>query len=217
MHIVIAGAGRVGGRLATDLASAGHDVVVIDNDPEALTDLGKAFDGITIEGEAFDVDVLRGARLADADFFGALTNDDNANLMAAEVAKEVFGLKKVLARLQDPAREKSYRALGIPYVSTTKLISSVVFERIFENDFDIHTGFGGGDVEVVDLVLGDLDTELTVADLEIPDQLRVAAIRRGRKTIVPDSGTRLLSGDLVVAATRHGVLGQIQHLLVVEQ
>src|SRR5690606_28721131 len=217
MHIVIAGAGRVGGRLATDLASASHDVVVIDNDPEALTDLGKAFDGITIEGEAFDVDVLRGARLADAAFFGALTNDDNANLMAAEVAKEVFGLRRVLARLQDPAREKSYRALGIPYVSTTKLISSVVFERIFENDFDIHTGFGGGDVEVVDLVLGDLETELTVADLEIPDQLRVAAIRRGRKTIVPDSGTRLLSGDLVVAATRHGVLGRIQHLLVVEQ
>lgn len=213
MYIVIAGAGRVGSRLANDLTEERHDVVVIDRDPEALENLGKGFDGIALEGQAFDVDVLEEARTGDADFFCAMTNDDNANLMAAEVAKAVFGVERVLARLLDPAREKSYRALGIPYVSTTKFISAVAFEQIVARDFPVHVGFDEGKVEIVEFTLLPEADGMSVAALEIDGALRVAAIRRGEEVVIPDADTPLTGGDLVVASARRGVRKLIGHLI----
>ncbi len=213
MYIVIAGAGRVGGRLATDLAEAGHDVVVIDNNADALAALGKSFDGLAVLGEAFDVDSLTEARIARADVFCAMTDDDNVNLMAAEVAKAVYGVERVLARLQDAAREGSYRALGIPYISTTRLISAVALERIKSDEFSIHVTFDAGDVDIVEFTLGLAAKGKRVADLEVEGALRVAAIRRGETTSVPASDTPVDPGDLIVAATRHGVRSRIEHLL----
>lgn len=213
MYVVIAGAGRVGGRLATELAEEGHDVVVVDHRVDVLDDLGKSFNGLALQGEAYDVDVLEQADLANADFFCAVTDDDNINLMAAEVAKAVFGVRRVLSRLHDPAREDSYRALGIPYISTTKLISSVVLERITSEEFDLHLTFEGGDVEIVEFTLGARAAGMNVDDLELEGALRVAAIRRGRHTIVPGNATRLEVGDLLVAAAHHGVRSRIEPLL----
>lgn len=213
MHVVIAGAGRVGGRLATELANTGHNVVVIDNDPRALDALGKSFDGLAIQGEAFDVDSLVEARISQANVFCAMTDDDNTNLMAAEVAKVVYGVERVLARLQDPAREDSYRALGIPYISTTSLISAVALERVVSEEFSIHVAFDGGGVEIVEFVLSAKAEGLRVSDLEINGSLRVAAIRRDRKTTVPDADTLLAPGDLIVAAAHNGVRSRIEHLV----
>lgn len=217
MYVVIAGAGRVGGRLATELSEQGHDVVVIDHRAEVLDDLGKGFNGLALQGEAYDVDVLGQADLANADFFCAVTDDDNINLMAAEVAKAVFGVRRVLSRLQDPAREDSYRALGIPYISTTKLISSVVLERITSAEFDLHVTFDGGGVDVVEFTVGPAGDGLTVGELEIEGALRVAAIRRGRQTLIPGDDTRVTRGDLLVAAAHHGVRSQIEGLVEVEE
>lgn len=213
MYIVIAGAGRVGGRLGTKLADEGHDVVIIDHRSSSLEDLGKAFNGVIIEGEAYDVDVLREAKVGTGDFFCALTDDDNINLMACEVVKVVFGLRRVLSRLQDPAREDSYRALGIPYISTTKLISEVIFERITSEEFDIHLTFGGGDVEMVEFTLGAGARGRSVADIEVEGLLRIAAVRRGRETFVPTADAGLQPGDLVVAAAHNGVRKRIAPLI----
>lgn len=209
MHIVIAGAGRVGGQLATDFAAEGHDLVVIDNDTESLDRLGKAFNGLAIEGEAYDVDVLEQAQTDRAEVFCAMTDDDNTNLMAAEVAKAVFEVPRVLARLQDPAREGSYRALGIPYISTTNLIASVALETILSSEFAIHVTFSGGDVEIVEFTLGAAAEGLTVATLEIERSLRVAAVTRGGTTFIPSTHAPLQPGDLVVAAATDGVRERI--------
>lgn len=217
MYVVIAGAGRVGGRLATELADEGHDVVVVDHRADVLDALGKGFDGLALQGEAYDVDVLEQADLANADFFCAVTDDDNINLMAAEVAKAVFGVRRVLCRLQDPAREDSYRALGIPYISTTKLISSVILERITSAEFDLHVTFESGDVDVVEFTVGEAADGMMVSELEIDGALRVAAIRRGRSTVVPGDDTRVEKGDLLVAAAHHGVRSRIERLVEVEE
>lgn len=216
MYVVIAGAGRVGGQLATELSEEGHDVVVIDHRADALDDLGKSFNGLALQGEAYDVRVLEEAKLGNADFFCAVTDDDNINLMAAEVAKAVFGVRRVLSRLQDPAREDSYRALGIPYISTTKLISSVVLERITSEEFDLHVTFDSGDIDVVEFTVGQAADGMTVAGLEVEGELRVAAIRRGRETLIPGSDTRVAKGDLLVAAAQHGVRSRIERLVEVE-
>lgn len=213
MYVVIAGAGRVGGQLAAELAELGHDVVVIDHRPEVLDDLGKSFNGLALVGEAYDVDVMQEARLGQAHVFCAMTDDDNINLMAAEVAKAVYGVGRVLARLHDPAREESYRALGIPYISSTNLIATVALERIISEEFSVHITFHGGDVEVVEFTLSAAADGMTVADLEIDGGLRVAAIRRRGVTSIPDATTELATGDLVVAAAHDGVRSQIDALV----
>ncbi len=216
MRIVIAGCGRVGSDLANRLAAVGHDVSIIDKDRAALDKLGSAFNGTTHVGYAYDVDVLTGAGIERADAFVAVTSSDNANLMAVEVATEVFSVKRALARLDDPAREQAYRALNINYIPASRIVTNVVFEAIIDEELRFHLTFSDGDVEVVEMVIGPQSKGLTVADLETEGQLRVAALRRGRHTIIPNQGAELEPGDLVVASVKLGARDQIKQFLASE-
>ena len=213
MHIIIAGTGRVGSALAEWLAEDGHDVTVIDNRQEALDKLGKAFNGATLQGVAYDVDVLRRANLQPEDTFVAVTDSDNANLMAVEVAKSVFGVERAIARLYDPVREESYRSLGIHHVTGTKLIANVLYEQIIDHEFSYHVTFSAGDVEIVEFLLNDGANGIRIDDLEVRNKLRVAAVRRGEHTFIPQRRFELHAGDLVVAAAREGVKRRIEHYL----
>lgn len=213
MHVVIAGSGRVGSTLALWLADDGHDVTVIDTDQAALDDLGKHFNGATIRGMAYDVDALRQANLEPDDVFVAVTDSDNANLMAVEVAKEVFGVHRALARLYDPAREESYRQLGIQHVTGTKLIANVIYEQVVDVEFAYHVTFTDGDVEIVEFLLNHEADGLTIDRLEVRNKLKVAAVRRGEHTFIPPRRFELREGDLVVAAAREGVKRRIEHYL----
>ncbi len=213
MHVVIAGTGRVGSTLAGWLADDGHDVTVIDNQQAALEKLGKAFNGATLLGVAYDVDILRRANLQPEDIFVAVTDSDNANLMAVEVAKSVFGVERAIARLYDPVREESYRSLGIHHVTGTKLIANVLYEQIVDQEFAYHVTFTDGDVEVVEFHLNEDADGITIDDLEIRNKLRVAAVRRGEHTFIPQRRFELHAGDLVVAAARDGVKRRIERYL----
>ncbi len=209
MHIVIAGCGRVGSTLAGWLADDGHDVSVIDHSLDALNSLGKAFNGATVQGLAYDVDVLRRVGLGREDAFLAVTDSDNANLMAVEVAREVFGVERAIARLYDPAREAAYRALGVRHVTGTKLIANVIYEQVVDQEFAYHVTFPDGDVEIVEFVLDTSAAGRTIDDLEVRNKLRVAAVRRGSETHIPGRRFQLEPGDLVVAAARAGVKRRI--------
>ena len=124
MKIVILGSGRVGARLALLMDAEGHQVSVIDADPVSLSRLPEDFGGQSIVGTGIDVDVLKSAGIESADAFAAVTNFDNTNIMACEVAKEIFGVKKVLARIYDPGRESLYHELGLETICPTTLIST---------------------------------------------------------------------------------------------
>lgn len=216
MRIVIAGCGRVGSGLGLSLANDGHDVTVIDRQGSSLKELGKSFNGATVTGEAFDVDVLRKAGIESADVFLAVTDSDNANLMSVEVAKEVFNVPRSIARLYDPNREASYRALDIKFVTGTKLIAQVLYEQIVDEEFNYHVTFTEGDVEVVEFTLNDSAVGLTVSGLEVRNRLRVAAVRRGDHTHVPNEKFKLKPGDLIVAAARESVRSKIQKWVEVD-
>lgn len=213
MRIVIAGCGRVGRDLARRLAMVGHDVSIVDSDPAAIDKLGSAFNGTTHIGLAYDVDVLRGAGIERADSLVAVTSSDNANLLAVEVAQEVFNVKRAVARLDDPAREQAYRALDINYVPASRIVTNVIFEAVIDEEIRFHLTFSDGDVEVVEMVMGPQSNGLTVAELESEGEVRVAALRRNHRTIIPTRDAELEPGDLVVAAIRSGARGKIkQHL-----
>lgn len=213
MHVVIAGSGRVGTSLAHALIEDGHDVTVIDKSQAAIDSLGKSFDGATIVGAAYDVDVLRAAGLQPEDVFVASTGSDNANMMAVEIARRVFKVERAIARLYDPAREQAYRVLGIQHVTATKLITNILREQIIDEEFVYHVAFDDGDVEVVEFTLGKQAAGLKIEDLEVRNKLRVAAVRRGTVTVIPTRRFTFEPGDLVVAAAREGVKRRIDRFV----
>lgn len=130
MNVVIMGCGRVGSRVAAMLDREGHTVSVVDTTQAAFSRLPSAFRGMTILGTGIDEDVLRSAGIEAADAFLALTEGDNRNIMAAQVAREIFRVPEVVARIYDPAREEIYRDLGLDTICPTDLISNLVRERL---------------------------------------------------------------------------------------
>jgi trk system potassium uptake protein TrkA len=210
VRVVIAGCGRVGSDLALSLADSGHDVSVVDISREAFRRLGSAFNGTTHEGPAYDIRVLRDAGIEFADAFAAVTSDDNVNLMSVQVATQVFGVPKTVARLDDPRRTNAYRALRVRHVAAGKLTSMAIQEQLLDEEFQYHLAFFGSGVEMVELLMAPDADGLSVADLEIEGKLRIAAVRRGLETLVATDDLVLEEDDVVVAAAIDGVRRKIR-------
>ncbi len=134
MKVVILGCGRMGAHLARRLDREGHTVVVIDRTSDSFARLGNDFHGKMVLGTGIDEDILRRAGIENADAFVALSNGDNTNAMAAEIAKLVFHVPRVIARLYDPVREDTYHALGLmETVCPTIMGSDKIYEIIKTN------------------------------------------------------------------------------------
>ncbi len=159
---------------------------------------------------------LRRADIEFADAFVAVTNNDNANLMAVQVAKEVFGVPRTIARLDDPARADAYRALDVQYVAGAHLISRVIHEQIVEREFELYVTFPSGDIEIVEMVIGAQGESLPVSEFEVSGSFRVAAVRRDGRTFIPDDDFVLREHDLVIAAAKQGITGQVGKFLAVD-
>ena len=131
MNIVILGCGRTGARLALDLVAEGHRVTVVDMNPAAFHRLGVDFVGDTVLGTGIDEDILRQAGIEGAGIFIATTNGDNTNVMAAQVAREVFKVPQVICRIYDLGREEFYRdTIGLTTISPTRLGAAAIRELI---------------------------------------------------------------------------------------
>jgi trk system potassium uptake protein len=130
MRVVIMGCGRVGAALATMLDADGHDVTVLDVRQDAFRRLPKAFKGRRHTGNGIDQDVLARIGLAQADAFVATTQGDNRNVMATQMAKHVFGVRRTLCRIYDPIREEIYKELGLETISPTLLGARMLKEML---------------------------------------------------------------------------------------
>jgi trk system potassium uptake protein len=122
MRAVIVGCGRVGAGLADTLARAGHEVTVVDLTSEAFNRLEPDFPGQAVRGDGTEEDVLRRLGTDGADFFFALTEGDNRNVLAAQLAAETFGVKRVVAKINDPVRAEAYTMLGLATICRTRLL-----------------------------------------------------------------------------------------------
>lgn len=123
MHAVIVGCGRVGARLASELDRAGQEVAIVDVNEEAFRRLEPGFGGSTIIGTGIDEDVLIEAGIERADAFVSVTNGDNRNIMAAQVARERFAIPSIICRIYDPIRAETYRSLGYTTICPTTEIA----------------------------------------------------------------------------------------------
>jgi len=125
LYILIVGCGRLGSHLANQLSHVGHSVVVIDTEDAAFNDLSSDFSGFRVQGDATQMAVLKEAKLKKADVVFATTHDDNVNLMVAQVARKVFGVPQVLARVFDPRRQQVFDHLGIETICPTSVAAEM--------------------------------------------------------------------------------------------
>jgi trk system potassium uptake protein TrkA len=128
--IVIVGCGRLGSMLANQLSRLGRSIVVVDREEDAFHNLSTEFSGFYVVGDAAEMAVLRRARIAEADCVLAVTKHDNVNLMVAQVAKDVFNVPKVIARVFDPAREEVYRTFNIETICPTKMTAEIFLNAL---------------------------------------------------------------------------------------
>ncbi|MEA1958922.1 MAG: TrkA family potassium uptake protein [Chloroflexota bacterium] len=130
MKVVLMGCGRVGGMLAGLLDEAGHQVTVLDTDSWSFRWLPRSFGGKAMVGDGTDVETLRVAGIEGADVFVATTQGDNRNVMAAQAARHIFNVPKVVCRIYDPLREELYESLGLVAMSPTKLGAEVLKDLV---------------------------------------------------------------------------------------
>lgn len=209
MHLIVVGCGRVGCLLALQMAAEGHKVAVVDKNVRSFKRLGRNFAGQTVLGIGFDRDVLREAGIERADALAAVTNGDNSNYIAATVARDVFRVPTVVARIYDPQREAVYRELGIRTISSTSWAVHTI-RRILQSSEGVSSiQFGSGEVEIAEVVISGRLVGRLVRDLAVPGEIApVVVVRRGR-AFLPTPGVPLEEGDVVqvaVLATAAGLL-----------
>lgn len=201
MHIIIVGCGRVGSQLAKLLSGEGHDVVVVDKNRSSLDRLGETFNGITLVGNGFDIDLLKHAGIEKADAFCAVTNGDNTNLISAQVAKKIFNVSKVIARIYDPQRAHIYTTLGLDIISGTILFAAMLRDKIIESRFSSYL-IETKDVGVIEIEVKDSLQGKSVKELNMPGEFLVVAIRRLDGVIIPKPDTVLKTQDVLMGIAK---------------
>jgi trk/ktr system potassium uptake protein len=197
MHVIVVGCGRVGSEVAVNLASAEHDVIVIDRRASAFRRLGDDFKGTTMVGVGFDRDVLTEAGITPHCAVAAVTSGDNSNILIARVARETFGVKRVVARIYDPRRASIYERLGIATVASVTWTSARVLRHLMGSEptpdwIDPSARFTMTERRVPTAVAG-----TTVASIEAAAGVRVAVLARFGDTSIPAPNTLLQEDDVI--------------------
>jgi trk system potassium uptake protein len=195
VHIVIMGCGRVGSTLAHELERREHSVAVIDMNPDAFRRLGEHFRGRQITGLGFDRDTLVAADIEQADAFAAVSYGDNSNIISARLARETFGVQKVIARIYDPKRAEVYERLGIPTVATVPWTANRLLKAVLGEATDEVWRDPSGAVALVHVSPHEGWIGHLLTDFEAATGSRVALVTRFGIGELPTSSTMVQDGD----------------------
>ncbi|MGW0855800.1 potassium channel family protein [Streptomyces sp. NPDC002690] len=210
MHIVIMGCGRVGAALAQTLEQQGHTVAVIDQDPTAFRRLGSGFGGRRVTGVGFDQDTLREAGIEEAGAFAAVSSGDNSNIIAARVAREMFSIENVAARIYDPRRAEVYQRLGIPTVATVRWTADQMLRRLLPSGAEPLWRDPSGGVQLAEVHTTPAWIGHKISTLQEETGVRVAFLTRLGEAILPSSQTVLQEGDLVHVMMRTDEVAKVE-------
>src|SRR3954471_4880435 len=212
VHIVIMGCGRVGAALAMQLAPLDHTLAVIDQDPLAFRRLGDHFPGNQVKGVGFDRETLIEAGIEQAGAFAAVSSGDNSNIIAARVARETFGVQRVVARIYDPKRAEVYERLGIPTVATVPWTSARLLKAVLGETTAEAWRDPSGNVAMIAVSPHEGWIGKSILDFEAATGTRVALYTRFGTGQLPLHKTLIQSGDMLhVLATdeQRDVLRQV--------
>jgi trk system potassium uptake protein len=212
VHIVIMGCGRVGAALALQLAPLDHTIAVIDQEPIAFRRLGDHFPGNQVKGVGFDRDTLIEAGIEQAGAFAAVSSGDNSNIIAARVARETFGVQRVVARIYDPKRAEVYERLGIPTVATVPWTSARLLKAVLGETTAEAWRDPSGTIALVAVTPHEGWIGKSVSDFESATGTRTALVTRFGTGQLPAPSMLVQSGDMLHMLTtddRRPVLHQV--------
>jgi trk system potassium uptake protein TrkA len=204
------GCGRVGAELAQALEQQSHTVAVVDQDPTAFRRLGSGFGGRRVSGVGFDQDTLREAGIEEAGAFAAVSSGDNSNIIAARVAREMFGIEQVAARIYDPKRAEVYQRLGIPTVATVRWTADQMLRRLLPSGAEPLWRDPSGGVQLAEVHTSSSWVGHRVSRLQEEAGVRVAFLTRVGEAMLPTSETVLQEGDLVHVMMRCDQIDQVE-------
>jgi trk system potassium uptake protein TrkA len=218
MKVAIAGAGSVGTAIAGDLHAAGHEVLLIERDPDVVARLRGDLDVTWVVADACEVASLDAAGLASVDVVVAATGDDEDNLVVSLLAKQEFAVPRVVARVNHPKNQWLFtETWGVDVsVSTPQLLTALVEEAVSVGSLVRLLRFEGGNAHLVEVTLAEDSPAdgVSIADLGVPRDATIVAVVRADHLIVPRGDTRLAVGDEVLVLITADAEDEIQRLLV---
>ncbi len=210
MYTVIVGCGRVGAELAKLLSIEGHDVVIIDQSSASFDRLGDAFNGITLKGNGITPKVLQEAGIDRASIFCSLTNSDNINIMASLVAKNIFKVPRVIARVYDPRKAEIYQRLGLDVLSGTTLFASMIRDKIVDKRFSSYV-IENREMGMLELTIPTRLAGKRIEDLNIAGEFLITALHRvGQEAVIPRGTDTVQANDRVVAVMKVKSLSKVK-------
>jgi trk system potassium uptake protein TrkA len=217
MHIVIAGAGKVGFFLAKRLNANKHIVSIVEKNKILCEEIVKQLDILVIQGDACDPNILEQSGLASADVLAAVTGSDEDNLIICQLAKEKFNIHRTVARVNNPDNEHTFTELGVDVaVDDTKIIAKIIEEEVSFSDFVNLLSFKRGKLSIVRVDLPEDSPIINkpIQEIQWPPDSVLVSVLRGEEVIIPKGETKLLPGDDVIALTLIGSEPQLLSLLV---
>jgi trk system potassium uptake protein TrkA len=213
MKVIVMGYGRIGSQVSKLLANQKHDVTIIDHDSNAGMRIYPAFKGRVIKGLGFDRKVLIQAGIEQAEAFVAASTSDNANIVAARIARNIFHVPRVVARLYDPLRAEIYQRLGLTTVSATNWAAERIYQELTHTDLDVWETFGRGEVSFVHLETPPQLFGRTVNQLNVPGEVMVVSISRNEQAFIPITGTEFQEGDLINLVVLSSAMERLEEML----
>ncbi|MHC1743372.1 MAG: TrkA family potassium uptake protein [Syntrophobacteraceae bacterium] len=213
MRFIIVGCGRMGEGLARALSLRGHTVTVLDKNRDAMEHLEKSLQGRTLVGTGFDRGVLVQAGIEHADGLAAVTNSDEANVVIARLARLVFQVPRVVARLYDPRKADIYQRLGVQIVAPISWAIHRLADLLSYSEMDAILSLGSGEVEIVEVEVPPLLVGHKVGAIAVPGEVRVIALSRRGKAFLPSSETLMQKGDLAHIAVLTSSVERLRAIL----
>jgi trk system potassium uptake protein TrkA len=204
MYIIIVGAGKVGACLAKRLIQDKHTVAVVEKDQEICNQLAQQLDALIIHGDGCELRFLEDAGISRADVVAAVTGEDEDNLVVSQLAKERFGVRRTVARVNDPNNERLFNELGVDVpIDATAILAKIIEEEVSFSDFVNLMSFKRGKLAIVRVDLPNDSPVINkpVREISLPPDSVLVSIIRGEEVIIPKGDTILQIGDDLVALT----------------
>ena len=218
MFIVVAGGGKVGSNVARGLRRMGHELTIIEQHRERFALLEEDFEHAAIVGDATEIFVLERAGIArPPDLVVAVTGDDEDNMVICQMARERYGVAKVIARVNDPRNQPHFDLLGIsPTVSATQTIMALVEHEVPEHELVHLLELRKENIELVEVLIDEASPSAgkRVSGLKLPAGARLLYVLRDGRAEIPDSETELQAGDQVLAILEPGKEDELRRVLL---
>ena len=218
MYVVIAGGGKVGANVARSLIRLGHEITLIEQRRDRFDRLEDEFEHQVQRGDATELFVLERAGIArPPDIVLALTGDDEDNMVICQLAKERYGVEKVIARVNDPRNQAHFDLLGIaPTICATSSIMALVEHEVPEHDLIHLLELRKENLEIVEVQIdkGSPSAGKTVEKLRLPEGSRLISVMRDGKAEIAVGSTELQPGDQVLAILQPGKEDELRQVLL---